>query len=72
MRRTGLSGEGLDLLLMQHFADRAGIELQIESAPDKGTVVRALCFTEPDERAVRMSGVRYLWHTIFSWWTITR
>jgi signal transduction histidine kinase len=40
-------GGGLELLLMQHFADRAGIELQIESAPDKGTVVRALCFTEP-------------------------
>jgi hypothetical protein len=28
---------------MQHFADRAGIELQIDGAPDKGTVVRALC-----------------------------
>jgi hypothetical protein len=28
---------------MQHFADRAGFELEIDSAPDKGTVVRALC-----------------------------
>jgi Histidine kinase len=36
-------GGGLELLVLQHFADRAGIELQIESAPDKGTVVRALC-----------------------------
>jgi signal transduction histidine kinase len=31
-----------ELLVMQYFADRAGIELQIDSAPDKGTVVRAL------------------------------
>jgi signal transduction histidine kinase len=36
-------GAELELLVMQYFADRAGIELQIESAPDKGTVVRALC-----------------------------
>lgn len=36
-------GGGLELLVMQHFADRAGIELQIESAPDKGTVVRGIC-----------------------------
>ena len=36
-------GAGLDFLVMQYFADRAGIELQIDSAPDKGTVVRALC-----------------------------
>ncbi len=36
-------GRGLELLLMQHFADRAGIELQIDSAPETGTVVRALC-----------------------------
>ena len=36
-------GAGLELLVMQHFADRAGIELEIDSAPDKGTVVRALC-----------------------------
>jgi signal transduction histidine kinase len=34
---------GLELLIMRHFADRAGIELQIDSAPDSGTVVRALC-----------------------------
>jgi signal transduction histidine kinase len=34
---------GMDLLTIQHFADRAGIELQIESAPGGGTVVRALC-----------------------------
>jgi len=40
----------LELLVMQHIADRAGIELEIDSAPDKGTVVRALCrsaVTEP-------------------------
>ncbi|MGA2742630.1 MAG: histidine kinase [Bryobacteraceae bacterium] len=36
-------GGGLELLVMQHFADRAGIELQIESSPAKGTLVRALC-----------------------------
>jgi signal transduction histidine kinase len=36
-------GGGLELLVMQHFADRAGFELEIDSAPDKGTVVRALC-----------------------------
>jgi signal transduction histidine kinase len=35
-------GAALELLVMQHFADRAGIELQIDNAPDKGTVVRAL------------------------------
>ena len=33
---------GVDLLVMQHIADRADIELQIDSAPDKGTVLRAL------------------------------
>jgi signal transduction histidine kinase len=32
----------LEFLLMQHFADRAGLELEIESGPGKGTVVRAL------------------------------
>jgi signal transduction histidine kinase len=38
------SGDGgLEILVMQHFADGAGIELQIDSGPDKGTVVRALC-----------------------------
>jgi len=34
---------GMDLLTIRHFADQAGIELQIESAPGAGTVVRALC-----------------------------
>jgi len=38
-----LQGGGLEFLVMRHFADRADIELQIDSAPDKGTVVRALC-----------------------------
>ncbi len=33
---------GLELMVMQYFADRAGIELQISSAPDNGTVVHAL------------------------------
>ena len=49
-------GAGLELLVMQHFADRAGIQLEIDSAPDKGTVVRALCrsaVTEPGRRAPR-------------------
>jgi signal transduction histidine kinase len=36
-------GGGLEFLVMQHFADRAGIQLEIDSTPDKGTVVRALC-----------------------------
>ena len=40
---AALQGGGLELLVMQHFADRAGIDLQIDSAPHKGTVVRALC-----------------------------
>jgi len=38
----GVEG-GLPLLVMRHFADRAGIELQIGRAPDTGTVVRAFC-----------------------------
>jgi signal transduction histidine kinase len=42
-RDAALQGGGLELLVMQHFADQAGIELQIDSAPDRGTVVRALC-----------------------------
>jgi signal transduction histidine kinase len=49
-------GVGLELLVMQHFADRAGIELQIDSAPDKVTVVRAICrsrATEPRARVTR-------------------
>ena len=40
---SGFHGGGLELLAMQHFADGAGIELQIDSAPGRGTVVRALC-----------------------------
>lgn len=36
-------GAALEFLVMRYFADRAGIELQIDSAPDRGTVVRALC-----------------------------
>jgi hypothetical protein len=35
--------QGLQLLAMRHYADRAGIELQVDSTPHKGTVVRALC-----------------------------
>lgn len=38
-----LQRRGLGILMLQHYADQAGIELQIESAPGKGTVVRALC-----------------------------
>jgi signal transduction histidine kinase len=37
-----VGGVRLELLVMQYFADRAGIELQVGSAPDKGAVVRAL------------------------------
>ncbi|MGO4879909.1 MAG: sensor histidine kinase [Bryobacteraceae bacterium] len=40
--RTG----ALEVMMMRYFADRAGIELQIERAPDKGTMVRALCRAE--------------------------
>jgi signal transduction histidine kinase len=40
---SAFHGGGMELLVMQHFADGAGIELQIDSSPDKGTVVRALC-----------------------------
>jgi len=40
---------GLELLVMQYLAEGAGIELQIDSTPDKGTVVRALC--RPAKRA---------------------
>ena len=39
----GLDGTGLGLLAMRYHADRAGIELEIQSAPGSGTVVRALC-----------------------------
>jgi signal transduction histidine kinase len=49
-----LQGGGLEFLVMRYFADRAGIELQIESAPDTGNVVRALCRTATEPRAVRM------------------
>lgn len=36
-------GRGLGLLLMEQYAEHAGIDLSIESAPGKGTVVRAHC-----------------------------
>jgi signal transduction histidine kinase len=44
-----LRGAGLEVLVMQHFADRAGIELQIHSTPNKGTVVRAVWRSRPAE-----------------------
>jgi hypothetical protein len=34
---------GLEFLVMRHFAERGAIELTIGSAPDQGTVIRALC-----------------------------
>ena len=34
---------GLGLLAIEQYADQAGIDLQIESSPGKGTVVTALC-----------------------------
>jgi signal transduction histidine kinase len=40
---SALQGGALEFLMMRYFADRAGIELQIHSAPDSGTVVRAFC-----------------------------
>ena len=46
-----LQGGGLEFLVMRYFADRAGIELQIESAPDTGNVVRALCRSATEPRA---------------------
>jgi signal transduction histidine kinase len=36
---------GLGLVVMEQYADEAGIDLDIESAPGKGTVVKALCGT---------------------------
>jgi signal transduction histidine kinase len=44
-------GAALEFLVMRYFADRAGIELQIDSAPDRGTVVRALCRSANSLRA---------------------
>jgi len=38
-----LPGRGLGLLVMQYYAEQAGIELEVHGAPDAGTVVRALC-----------------------------
>jgi len=38
-----LRGRGLGLLVMEQCAEQAGIDLRIDSAPGKGTVVRALC-----------------------------
>lgn len=37
-----LNEQSLGLLVMQYYADRAGIELEIHGAPGSGTVVRAL------------------------------
>ncbi|HLY16268.1 MAG TPA: histidine kinase [Bryobacteraceae bacterium] len=37
------AAEGLGILAMQCHAEQAGIQLEIESAPGKGTVVRAVC-----------------------------
>jgi signal transduction histidine kinase len=46
-----LQKDGLGLLVMQYHADRAGIELEIDSAPGRGTVVRAVCSSgEKSER----------------------
>ncbi len=63
-----LQKDGLGLLVMQYHADRAGIELQIDSAPGRGTVVRSsLQF----RREVRRDELRFAWHTIFFSSTIT-
>jgi signal transduction histidine kinase len=42
---------GLGLLLMEHYADRAGLQLTITSTPGKGTTVRAL-YTPEGQRDV--------------------
>ncbi len=48
---SALQKDGFGLLVMQYHADRAGIELEIDSAPGKGTVVRALSLSaEKSER----------------------
>lgn len=39
----GDSRAGLEWMVMQHFADRAGIELRIEMRAESGTVLHALC-----------------------------
>jgi len=39
---AGAFQAGLELLVIQHIADAAGIEVQIGSAPEKGSVLRAL------------------------------
>lgn len=41
----GIRERGLGLLVMGHYAVRAGIELHIESSPGRGTVVRATCLS---------------------------
>lgn len=41
----------LELLLMQHFAEKAGIQLEIEDVPGKGSVVRVVC--QPEANLVR-------------------
>jgi len=46
-------GRGLGLLIMQHYANRAGIDLHIESTAGKGTLVRALC---PDKQKAQAAG----------------
>jgi signal transduction histidine kinase len=38
-----LHERGMGLLVMRYHADHAGVDLRIESAPGKGTVVRAVC-----------------------------
>jgi signal transduction histidine kinase len=36
-------GRGQGLMLMEQYAEEAGIDLHIESSPGKGTVVKAMC-----------------------------
>lgn len=38
-----LQAKGLGLLLMEHYAGQAGLELLIKSTPGKGTIVRTVC-----------------------------
>jgi len=40
---AGAYGRGLGMLTMQYYAQRAGVELEIRSAPESGTMVKALC-----------------------------
>jgi len=43
------SRRGLGLVLMEFHAARAGVDFSVTSSPGQGTIVKAVCRTEPDE-----------------------